>query len=93
MCGTALIARVKSMMPGWSDASHVSGLIEAASMAAGLDEVHGSDPNQTNEFEAHCSYGFVRSRSLPPPSLAIGVCWTEASPMLRVLLTPQRIVW
>ncbi|RCS21671.1 hypothetical protein DUT91_22415 [Phyllobacterium salinisoli] len=34
------------MMPHWSGASHVSGLHEAAHMAAGPDEVRGSGANQ-----------------------------------------------
>ena len=36
-----------------SGASHVSGLYEAALMAAGPDEVRGSDPNQNIEHFAH----------------------------------------
>jgi hypothetical protein len=36
-----------------SGASHVSGLYEAALMAAGPDEVRGLDPNQNIEHYAH----------------------------------------
>lgn len=39
-------------MPLWSGASHVSGLCEAAHMAAGRDEVRGSGSNQISALEA-----------------------------------------
>lgn len=39
-------------MPPWSGASHVSGLREAAHMAAGPDEVRGSGSNQINALDA-----------------------------------------
>jgi hypothetical protein len=52
MCGAALYSKRKICDASWSGASHVSGLYEAARMAAGPDEVRRSGSDQINALEA-----------------------------------------
>ena len=52
ICGAALFARGIIRDAAWSGASHMSGLREAAHLAAGPDEVRRSDSNHIIALEA-----------------------------------------